>query len=370
VFQYYVPDRLPRLGVGTARSQTAESAADLGSTWLGDYRSLWLVTLNDAYDADPDGHLRRWLEARARIVADIRVDNKRLTLLTTDPTRTIARPAAIEPSRRFASVQPADPRPIGVDSPIREIPAGTVWHLASYWQSERPGDTRYHLELVADDESVVQRVGGRLREDWPAAAWPAGRAVRVEHALPLSDRLRAGPYRLRLTQTTGAGTVVHPEPLARIQLLPPASAPRPVQTPPSPPLPPRHDRFGNLIELVGAVTPTEPLASGATIEVTLLWQAIQASERPYTAFVQIVGERLNPATGNAVWAQSDGPPGGDRPTNEWLPGDLALDRRRLVLPDALPPGRYELIVGLYDQDDLRRLTLLNGRDHVLLRDWP
>jgi hypothetical protein len=93
-------------------------------------------------------------------------------------------------------------------------------------------------------------------------------------------------------------------------------------------------------------------------------------ERPYTAFVQLVGTATNPATSNRVWAQQDAPPDRAHATDGWLPGDLALDERTLDVPASLPDGQYQLIVGLYDQADGRRLALPDGNDFAVLATYP
>jgi 4-amino-4-deoxy-L-arabinose transferase-like glycosyltransferase len=203
VFEYYAGTALPRYGVGTDRPQSAESAAGLGQRWLAEHDTLWLVTLNDAYDADPDGHLRRWLDARARVAADFRVDNKRLTLFTTSPSRGTARPTTAAPSRPLAA-PPIAPRPIGLDLPVRELAAGEPLRLATYWRGPGPAEARYLLELVAPDGAVLRRRGDRLRPDWPAASWPPDATVRADHALTVPDRARPGQYQLRLSVAVGA----------------------------------------------------------------------------------------------------------------------------------------------------------------------
>jgi hypothetical protein len=83
----------------------------------------------------------------------------------------------------------------------------------------------------------------------------------------------------------------------------------------------------------------------------------------------LVGSATNPATGNPVWGQVDRPPDPARPTDDWLPGDWALDERTLTLPADTPPGEYRLIVGLYEADSGARLRLSGGGDHAALAVW-
>jgi hypothetical protein len=51
--------------------------------------------------------------------------------------------------------------------------------------------------------------------------------------------------------------------------------------------------------------------------------------------------------------------GGDYPTDLWAAGDLFADPRVVSLPDSLEPGRYHLIVGLYDLNSGVRLPVFD-----------
>jgi hypothetical protein len=362
VYQYYAPRDLPSVGVSTRANLTPASAAELGAGYLAGHQGVWLVALNDAYDADPNGYLRQWLEGHARVLADFRVDNKRLTLFTRDPARTLALPV---PPRGQAVFSPGPPSLRSVEVPVHELNAGETLHIATFWQGPGVADAVDHVELVAPDGGVVRRVGSRLRPDWPSSAWPAGATVRVDQAVPTSDRLPSGSYTLRLGLND-----LPPVPIARLGVRPPEVPPAPPMAPPAPPLPARHDRFGGQIDLVGADPARPELVAGKQLRLRLLWQAVTAMERPYTAFVQLVGTATNPATGNRVWAQQDAPPDRAHATADWLPGDLALDERTLEVPASLPDGQYQLIVGLYDQADGRRLALPDGKDFAVLATYP
>jgi 4-amino-4-deoxy-L-arabinose transferase-like glycosyltransferase len=363
VAEYYLGTSLRRYGVGTLVKQTPESAAGLVGEWLGRHEGLWLVTVNDAYDADPEGHVRRELEGRAPVAADFRVANKRLTLFTTDPERSTARPVPTEPRR--AAALSGQPTMIGFDRPQWEAAAGERIRLATYWRGPGPADARYRLELVGPDGVVRRRAADRLRSDWPAAAWPAAATARVEHEVRLDPRLPAGWYGLRIA-TTGAGAA-GPVGLGWLLVRPSAEPAAAMAEPPT--LPARDELFGGQVALIGAAVPVEAPRPGGRLTVRLLWRAAGAPERGYTGFAQLVGSATNPATGNPVWGQVDRPPDPARPTDDWLPGDWALDERTLTLPADTPPGEYRLIVGLYEADSGARLRLSGGGDHAALAVW-
>ncbi|RLC84837.1 MAG: hypothetical protein DRJ03_13190 [Chloroflexi bacterium] len=103
------------------------------------------------------------------------------------------------------------------------------------------------------------------------------------------------------------------------------------------------------------------LAPGDTLALPLRWRALDAlnENEDYAVFVHLGLPGAQPL------AQSDGPPqNGLAPTGAWAAGQQVLDRRALLLPDAIPPGRYALTVGLYSSDG-SRLPVGDG-DSLLL----
>jgi uncharacterized membrane protein len=109
----------------------------------------------------------------------------------------------------------------------------------------------------------------------------------------------------------------------------------------------RTEQVGDRIRLAGATVQSEGKA-GYTLEVTLYWQATTPLPADYTAFVQLVN-----ADGSA--AQNDQFPTTrlldgtiPRPTSGWANGEVVADNHIITLPPEMPPGDYEVIVGMYD----------------------
>lgn len=95
---------------------------------------------------------------------------------------------------------------------------------------------------------------------------------------------------------------------------------------------------------------TQRGSAGATLPLTLTWQAITPLTTDYTTFVHLRDSQGRPA------AQGDGPPrAGWYPTHVWAVGELVTDVRALHLPADLPPGPYQLVVGWYDPTLNQRL---------------
>ena len=82
---------------------------------------------------------------------------------------------------------------------------------------------------------------------------------------------------------------------------------------------------------------------GGTILVRLYWFGLSPMTEDYKVFVHFYA----PAS-LRVFAQHDGTPvGGFTPTKRWFPGEIVVDEHVLHLPESLPPGRYQIGVGMY-----------------------
>nr|MBC7244753.1 glycosyltransferase family 39 protein [Chloroflexota bacterium] len=93
---------------------------------------------------------------------------------------------------------------------------------------------------------------------------------------------------------------------------------------------------------------------GDTLQLTLFWRADNPISESYTVFTHV--QRLEART------QHDGYPANDsRPTYTWRPGEVIEDRHMIEIPSWLPPGEYNLIVGLYNRfvEGMPRLGVLD-----------
>jgi len=100
------------------------------------------------------------------------------------------------------------------------------------------------------------------------------------------------------------------------------------------------------------------------LNLTLYWRCEAPLAIDYTTFVH-----LRNAAGETV-AQRDQPPlGGAYPTSLWDPGEITADEVIIPLPNDLPTGKYQLVVGLYDFQTAQRLTIPgNPTNEVSLTD--
>jgi uncharacterized membrane protein len=105
------------------------------------------------------------------------------------------------------------------------------------------------------------------------------------------------------------------------------------------------------------------------ISIVLEWQPTTLISRDYTAFVHMV------APNGSIVAQSDAQPTwvASWPTSHWQPEQPVLDVHQIQFPPNLPPGGYQVHVGLYYWETLERLPVLDETmqpvsDHVVLSE--
>jgi 4-amino-4-deoxy-L-arabinose transferase-like glycosyltransferase len=108
--------------------------------------------------------------------------------------------------------------------------------------------------------------------------------------------------------------------------------------------------FGPVVHLRGYGL--EQLQGARGLRAALFWEARGATPGDALAFVHLIGPD------GMRYAQADLPPGGVAfPTSAWSPGRFLITAVDLALPAAAPPGRYRLVVGLYDIASGARLPL-------------
>ncbi len=119
---------------------------------------------------------------------------------------------------------------------------------------------------------------------------------------------------------------------------------------------PMHVNLGNKIWLEGYDLQYDaPIEPGDVLTLTLYWRAQQSIDESYKVFNQsYYGD------GKMV-AQQDGyPVCGARGTWMWDPGELIVDTYRLPVAEDAPEGLYPLYTGMYIQETLDRLNVLDA----------
>lgn len=114
--------------------------------------------------------------------------------------------------------------------------------------------------------------------------------------------------------------------------------------------------FANQMSILGfEMAPAGSVAAGQDLTLSLYWQAEATVGQDYQAFVHLADETGRPL------AQKDGPAGGSvYPTSKWVKGEVVLEERVVPVPADMPPGEYQILLGVYDLQTLQRLPVVSG----------
>ena len=242
------------------------------------------------------------------------------------------------------------------------VTVGQPLPFTLFWRTDAvPRAVHYaRLQLLdARGEAAAVLVWPPGRDSFQTADWPPGVVARDERALLIpaarngdpAQPFQSGQYTAVLDlldeQSGSLGTAVA---LADIHVqVPERRFDLPAGSSPSGAF------FGDLVELAAYRLEGTFWRAGDTLPLTLIWRALALSDQPLAVFVHLVGED------GRIYSQQDQPPlAGARPITSWLPGEILTDPYQLWLPPDLPPGVYELRVGLYNPVDGRRLPLAHS----------
>lgn len=102
-----------------------------------------------------------------------------------------------------------------------------------------------------------------------------------------------------------------------------------------------HYDLGDSIRLIGYDLNGESFRPGESLQLNLYWYPRQTSEVNFSSFVHV-------SSGGPPLAQADKlHPGGRAIREWWTPEGYIFDDYRIELPADMPPGEYQIIVGLY-----------------------
>jgi 4-amino-4-deoxy-L-arabinose transferase-like glycosyltransferase len=330
--------------------------------------------------------LTRLLPRRVRPAATLAFSCALLALSVVSLTRYIV-PAFAPPEPLTQSEVAAIDTPVGIDFggklrlegydlSSKRIGAGEPLTATLYWSATEgnwepfPPEPSGHIAFVhAIDASgeVVGRVDDApFGGNHPTGVWVPGQVWRQDYSMEISRDAVPGKAALhvgwhvveqpdeRLEASVGG------EPLGDTYSIEPLVI-RPtthVEYDPSR-APERRDTFGRAgeITLVGARAELDEKA----LDVTLIWRAEHPLPDDYTVFVHLVGPE-----GELVATGDSQPQSGRYPTSLWEPGETVLDNHRFDVPAGLPPGPYQVLVGLYDLATGERLP---AKD-IGGRAWP
>ncbi|PWH13827.1 MAG: hypothetical protein DDG58_13380 [Ardenticatenia bacterium] len=120
---------------------------------------------------------------------------------------------------------------------------------------------------------------------------------------------------------------------------------------------PLHIVWGERLLLRGYDISATRLKPGERLELALYWQALAPMSVRYRAFVHVERER--------IWGQHDDDPVCRLRTDEWRPPQSGVGQFRVSLDPDTPPGRYPVLVGVYDPETGVRLEAKDENGHSL-----
>ncbi|HEX2916819.1 MAG TPA: phospholipid carrier-dependent glycosyltransferase [Chloroflexia bacterium] len=104
--------------------------------------------------------------------------------------------------------------------------------------------------------------------------------------------------------------------------------------------------------------------AGEIIGLSVYWQVLNRLPQDYVVYIHLQPED-KPDTNSA--SRDTQPFMGVFPTSQWKPGELLTDTPNLALPANLPPGKYNLVMGLYQNDGkFTPLPLADGAGSITL----
>jgi hypothetical protein len=125
-----------------------------------------------------------------------------------------------------------------------------------------------------------------------------------------------------------------------------------------------HIQFGDHILLTGYDQNTVEVEPGENLTFRFYWQPRGTPDDNYSLFIHLV-----PIRAYEIVAQADGAPAvPERPTLTWNePSETLISLLfNLAIPPDLSPGKYRIMVGLYNYITLERLPLKDGSDAWML----
>jgi len=228
----------------------------------------------------------------------------------------------------------------GYDAPPEWVP-GEIASVALQW-----------LYCATTDRSTAQQ--GRPPRLWLVDGEGTARAVEPLAGAQSQPPQMAKWFRFIVDDDLARVEVREPTPLglgrARIRL--------PVRVAKSSP----GTNFGDKIRLRDADYDANVYHPGATVRLTLKWEAMRPMDEAYKVFVHVLGPN-----GLPIAQQDNEPLNGTYPTTRWQQGERVSDPYAIALPADLAPGEYAVEVGLYRISDLTRLPVL-GPDQEILDD--
>ena len=254
---------------------------------------------------------------------------------------------------------------LGYSADDQSVVPGELRKVSLFWQAtaQPANDYTAFVQMLGEDGAPVALWEAPPGAAHPTSQWIDGTLMRTQTGLRIPASVPDGRYRLiaglfRADDKALLRTAAGADHLSLDTL---TVRGRPHDLTPPQPQHPADATFSDIARLIGYDLASAETRPGGALDLTLHWQALTSTDRPYTVFVHLLDEA------GTVKGYGDSEPGGGAyPTTGWFPGEYLADTHTVTLaPDALP-GTYRLAIGLYDPTTGERLKTPDGTDQVVL----
>ena len=242
---------------------------------------------------------------------------------------------------------------------------GELRKVSLFWQAtaQPANDYTAFVQVLGEDGAPVALWEAPPGASYPTSQWTDGTLMRTQAGFRIPASVPDGRYRL-IAGLFRAGDKTLLRTAAGADQIPLGTVTvrgRPHDMTPPEPQYLTDATYGDAARLAGYDLASAEMRPGGALDLTLHWQALASTDRPYTVFVHLLDEA------GTVKGYGDSEPGGGAyPTTGWLPGEYLADRHTVTLAPDAPAGTYRLAVGLYDPVTGERLKTPDGADQVVL----
>jgi len=235
--------------------------------------------------------------------------------------------------------------------------AGKPLQLVLYWRvlSRERGDIDYSFFLhLVDLRGYLWAQADSL--GYPPSSWQEGDLVAEWFTLPIAPDTPPREYRLRVglyDRATGKRVEMAEEPYLDVLSSEPIVVAKATSIGALEIPQPRRRNFDHKLTSLGWGISRRRAGPGERIHVSLWWQAQGQSERDYAFSVFLADEE-----GNRFGELRRQPLDGDYPTSRWKAKEVVRDRFDYPVPYETPPGKYRLLVRVFDMETGEYLPLV------------
>jgi len=270
----------------------------------------------------------------------------------TQPLRAPSEPSI---TRRADALVGDRVRLLGANVPARANP-GEHLPVKLFWRAEREvfEDFTVFAQLLDREGKLLAQHDGIPHAGFlPTMLWYPGRIVEDARTLAIPRdatpgvyRLHAGLYRFDSLERLPVNESDESVDLGEVKIA--VSAPNKPRTT-------LNAQLGDVIRLDGFDADAR-VRAGQTFALTLHWQALNAPQKDYKVFVHVLD-----ANDQVVAQQDNAPRQNYYPTRIWDAGERVPDAHTLNVP----PGKYTILVGMYDPVSGERLPAFDAQGHEL-----